>query len=162
MSGYTFCINVPWFYFQLPTEGDAVTQCINGDAATGDVADDEAFKCSSYTDEGTAVFSDTGEVKPGFNDVTGRGYNLHACPTKAWTCGSKKYFNFHDQYYNADAVLVPAMHAHDVEVAASSMDGSETCTWMLRSECGMPGFAMKGDNAMTSSDADISVVEWNA
>lgn len=40
------------------------------------------------------------------------------------------------------------------------MDGTESCTWIIRSQCDLPGFAIKGDNTMTSGEAQISVLEW--
>lgn len=40
------------------------------------------------------------------------------------------------------------------------MDGTESCTWIIRSECDLPGFAIKGDDTMTSGDAKMSVLEW--
>ena len=39
----------------------------------------------------------------------------------------------------------------DIEIAVGDMDGSESCTYIIRSECDLPGFAIKGDNTMDSS-----------
>ena len=48
----------------------------------------------------------------------------------------------------------------DITIAAGDMDGSESCTYIIRSECDLPGFAIKGDNTMDGSAVDISLLEW--
>ena len=56
MTGNTFCMNTPWFYFQFADQGTAVGHCINGNVASGIYDKDPLYKCSSYTDEGTAMY----------------------------------------------------------------------------------------------------------
>jgi hypothetical protein len=40
------------------------------------------------------------------------------------------------------------------------MTTADTCTYIIRSKCDLPGFAIKGDTTMTDSDIGISIVEW--
>lgn len=40
------------------------------------------------------------------------------------------------------------------------MINEETCTYIIKSECHEPGFAIKGDTTMASGDVDISILEW--
>jgi len=53
---HTYCVNTPWFYFQFAAEGTAVGTCIDGAVADGIYDKDPLYKCSSYTDEGTAEY----------------------------------------------------------------------------------------------------------
>ena len=51
-------MNTPWFYFQLAAEGNPVTLCQDGAVASAPEAGDPIYKCSSYTDEGTAKYTE--------------------------------------------------------------------------------------------------------
>ena len=52
-------MNTPWFYFQLAAEGNPITKCQDADVAQSPEDDDLVYKCSSYTNEGTATYTDT-------------------------------------------------------------------------------------------------------
>lgn len=89
------------------------------------------------------------------------GYALAACPTKSTTCGSQKYFRFGSEWTSSDGTVNAAMDEADILIESNTMPSTETCTYILRSECGLPGFAMKGDNELTDSDMTISILEWS-
>ena len=52
------------------------------------------------------------------------------------------------------------VHEDDIEIAIGDMTDADTCTYIIRSECDLPGFAIKGDNTMDASQVDISLLEW--
>jgi len=81
------------------------------------------WKCSSYTNEGTATYTDDDTaIKQGFNDNTGLAYALAACPTKESVCGHQKYFNFDDTEWTDSAGNVwPKITEADITIAADTM-----------------------------------------
>jgi len=87
-------------------------------------------------------------------------YALAACPTKSQVCGSKKFFRFGENYFDVEGNPVSAVDTEDVMIAADTMSTADTCTYIIRSKCDIPGFAIKGDTTMTDSDIGISIIEW--
>ena len=74
---------------------------------------------------------------------------IHACPSKESVCGTTKYFDFNSTYTSDRIEIV------------SNLDSTESCTYLLKSDCDAPSFTISYNNTVVASQVMISVTEWS-
>jgi hypothetical protein len=76
---------------------------------------------------------------------------IHACPSKQLICGDQQYIDFTTENGITNKT-----------VNITSLTGTDSCTFLIRSECGAPAFSVAPGNTETTANVKIAVAEWDS
>jgi hypothetical protein len=97
--------------------------------------------CTTYKTADT-----TGRVDKGFSDDN---LAIHACPSKQSICGKEQYINFNSTFTTKQINIT------------AGLTQTESCTFLIKSECGAPAFSVAPGNTLLSTHAKVAVMEWD-